>query len=70
MSPVGRVAAPDGPLWLWLGAIGPLPITAIRLNSTLFQVRFRDPLDERIVAHFGAAQRPCPTIEAPRAEAA
>lgn len=56
MRPLVRTAALEGPLWLWLGAIGPLPISAERRNSTTFEVRFHEPLDPRIVDHFGPCE--------------
>jgi hypothetical protein len=43
----------DGLQDLWIGAIGPLPVTAESRGGGRYRARFREPLDERILAHFG-----------------
>lgn len=42
----------EGLLDLWIGAIGPLPVMAETRGSGRYRARFREPLDERIIAHF------------------
>lgn len=42
----------EGLLDLWIGAIGPLPATAETSGAGRYRVRFREPLDPRIIAHF------------------
>ncbi|SFG47925.1 hypothetical protein SAMN05518801_13221 [Novosphingobium sp. CF614] len=42
----------DGDFALWIGAIGPLRATATRRDASHFEVRFKEPLDARIVEHF------------------
>ena len=45
----------DGDFALWIGAIGPFPATATRRDAEHFHVRFKEPLDARIVQHFALA---------------
>ena len=45
----------EGLIDLWIGAIGPLPVTAENSGGGRFRARFREPLDERIIAHFAQA---------------
>jgi hypothetical protein len=40
---------------LWIGAIGPLPVTAENRGGGRYRARFREPLDARIIAHFAQA---------------
>ncbi|MDD3798665.1 MAG: hypothetical protein PHE36_05750 [Novosphingobium sp.] len=42
----------EGNLSLWIGAIGPIDIAAARQDEDVLHVRFRQPLDPRIIAHF------------------
>jgi hypothetical protein len=42
----------EGPLDLWIGAVGPFAVTAEAHGGGRYRARFRDPLDERIIAHF------------------
>lgn len=42
----------EGLLDLWIGAIGPLPVTAENSGAGRYRARFREPLDARIIAHF------------------
>lgn len=44
----------DGDVSIWIGAIGPLPGTALRKDSGHLAVRFKEPLDGRILQHFRA----------------
>ena len=37
---------------LWIGAIGPLAVTAIRDRACHIRARFKESLDERVVEHF------------------
>lgn len=46
---------PHGELVLWIGAIGPLMITATRCGENIFRAQFEQPLDPRIVDHFSYA---------------
>ncbi|MCT2398063.1 hypothetical protein [Novosphingobium mangrovi (ex Huang et al. 2023)] len=45
----------DGDVSLWIGAIGPLAATATRESSSHLALRFKEPLDGRILEHFRAA---------------
>lgn len=45
----------EGLIDLWIGAIGPLPVTAENSGGGRFRAKFREPLDERIIAHFAHA---------------
>jgi hypothetical protein len=40
---------------LWIGAIGPLQVVAENSGGPRCLARFREPLDERIIAHFASA---------------
>lgn len=42
----------DGDLLLWIGAIGPLAMTAVRKDDRSLSAHFAEPLDDKIVAHF------------------
>ncbi|WP_207094756.1 hypothetical protein [Novosphingobium sp. PY1] len=48
-------ALDDGECTLWIGAIGPFPATAIRKTARQLLLRFKEPLDRKIVAHFNCA---------------
>ncbi|KHK90014.1 hypothetical protein [Novosphingobium malaysiense] len=49
-----RVAAvAEGEVSLWIGAIGPFTATARRKDASHLALRFKEPLDERILEHFG-----------------
>ena len=37
---------------LWIGAIGPLSVTAENRGGGRYRARFSEPLDARIIAHF------------------
>jgi hypothetical protein len=37
---------------LWIGAIGPIAATALRGGARRLAVRFKEPLDGRILQHF------------------
>jgi len=37
---------------LWIGAVGPIPAVATRKDAGHVAVRFKEPLDERILEHF------------------
>lgn len=43
---------PDGDIALWIGAIGPVEATATHSNANRATVRFKEPLDGKIVEHF------------------
>lgn len=45
-------SAPDGDVALWIGAIGPVAATAERTDAGHLTVRFKEPLDGKIVEHF------------------
>ncbi|OCC25026.1 hypothetical protein MB02_06220 [Croceicoccus estronivorus] len=45
----------DGELSLWIGAIGPIDVAVAHRHDDVLHVRFRQPLDPRIIAHFNAA---------------
>lgn len=42
----------DGDVALWIGAVGPFAATARRRNTGCTTVRFKEPLDGKIVDHF------------------
>lgn len=44
--------APDGDVVLWIGAIGPVAATAERTGTGHLAVRFKEPLDGKIIEHF------------------
>jgi hypothetical protein len=52
LQPHARESAMEGPLDLWIGAIGPLPVTAVNSGDGRYRARFSEPLDQRIIAHF------------------
>jgi hypothetical protein len=41
---------------LWIGAIGPLSATARQRDANHMIASFKEPLDPRILAHFGIHQ--------------
>ena len=45
-------SVPQGDIALWIGAIGPVPATATHKNRNCATVRFKEPLDGKIVEHF------------------
>ncbi|MBB3940572.1 hypothetical protein GGR39_002229 [Novosphingobium fluoreni] len=45
----------EGVMDLWIGAIGPLPVMAETSGERRYRARFREPLDDRIIAHFAHA---------------
>jgi hypothetical protein len=53
LRPQPGETAIEGLLDLWIGAIGPLPVTAENKGEGRYRARFREPLDARIIAHFG-----------------
>ena len=50
----GGAAMTDGDVALWIGAIGPLSATATRKGESHLALRFKEPLDGRILEHFRA----------------
>lgn len=48
------MAGLDGPLTLWIGAVGPLRATATRTGASHYLARFVEPLDTAIVRHFAS----------------
>lgn len=56
VRPLGHGAKlPGGELDLWIGAIGPLPIIGLRRRvGGGLAARFRQPLDDAILAHFAS----------------
>ncbi len=46
-------AMPDGEFALWIGAMGPFAATATRTDAEHLSAKFREPLDPRIIEHFG-----------------
>ena len=49
---VEAASAPDGDVALWIGAIGPVAATAKRVRAGQVAVRFKEPLDGKIIEHF------------------
>lgn len=47
-----RTALDEGDVALWIGAVGPIAATAIRKDAAHLAVRFKEPLDGKIVRHF------------------
>ncbi|MEJ2457942.1 MAG: hypothetical protein P8Y58_07235 [Novosphingobium sp.] len=45
-------AVTDGDVSLWIGAIGPFPASATRKDASHLALRFKEPIDGRIVEHF------------------
>jgi hypothetical protein len=45
----------EGMLDLWIGAMGPFPATAESHGDGRYKASFREPLDQRIIAHFAHA---------------
>lgn len=45
----------DGEFTLWIGAVGPFSATASRRDRSHLLLRFKEPLDPKIVDHFQAA---------------
>lgn len=54
LQPATSASSIEGLLDLWIGAIGPLPVTTENCGGR-YLARFREPLDERIIAHFANA---------------
>jgi hypothetical protein len=46
---------PQGEMALWIGAIGPLAAIAMHKDATHASAAFKQPLDPRILEHFGQA---------------
>lgn len=44
----------EGDVALWIGAVGPIPATATRKDAGHLAVRFKEPLDGKIIQHFNA----------------
>ena len=44
----------DGDCALWIGAIGPIEVTAWHKEAGQMAVRFKEPLSDRILHHFNA----------------
>jgi len=55
LEPQPGESVSEGVLDLWIGAIGPLPVTAEVCATGRYTARFREPLDARIIAHFATA---------------
>ncbi|AXB75725.1 hypothetical protein [Novosphingobium sp. P6W] len=45
----------DADFSLWIGAMGPFAATATQRNARRIAVRFKEPLDGKILRHFNAA---------------
>lgn len=54
VRPMAAGAPLDGELDLWIGAMGPFPIVALRGRGGGFIASFKQPLEPAIVAHFRA----------------
>jgi hypothetical protein len=52
LRPAASAGAMEGLLDLWIGAIGPLPVTTEHSGTGSYRAKFREPLDARIIAHF------------------
>jgi tartrate dehydratase beta subunit/fumarate hydratase class I family protein len=52
LETLDAVALSDGDLTLWIGAIGPFAATATRKDASHLAVRFKEPLDGKIIHHF------------------
>lgn len=48
----GGDALPEGDAALWIGAIGPLAVVAMKKDETHSSAAFKQPLDPRILDHF------------------
>jgi hypothetical protein len=46
---------PQGEMALWIGAIGPLAVIAMQMDANHTNAAFAQPLDPRILEHFGQA---------------
>lgn len=55
LQPQSGESTIEGALDLWIGAIGPLSVTAENSGDGRYRARFREPLDARIIAHFAHA---------------
>lgn len=55
LQPRTHTGSIDGLLDLWIGAIGPLLVTAENSGGGRYRARFAEPLDARIIAHFAQA---------------
>ncbi|WP_159873231.1 hypothetical protein [Novosphingobium sp. 9U] len=55
LQPQTSTAAIEGRMDLWIGAIGPLSVTAKNNGSGRYCATFSEPLDARIIAHFAHA---------------
>ena len=55
LEPHAGTNAIEGLQDLWIGAIGPLQVTAENRGGGRYRARFREPLDARIIAHFALA---------------
>ena len=42
----------DGDVALWIGAVGPFHASATRKDASHLALRFKEPIDGRIVEHF------------------
>ena len=51
----GGEALPQGEMALWIGAIGPLAVVAMHKDAGHASAAFKQPLDRRILEHFGRA---------------
>ncbi|MCJ2186562.1 hypothetical protein [Novosphingobium beihaiensis] len=45
-------AVSDGDVSLWIGAVGPFHASATRKDASHLALRFKEPIDGRIVEHF------------------
>lgn len=52
LEPHVGASVSEGLIELWIGAIGPLRVVAEDSGDGRYRARFREPLDERIIAHF------------------
>jgi hypothetical protein len=55
LEPATGTGVMEGLLDLWIGAIGPLAVTAENSGGRRYRARFCEPLDQRIIAHFAQA---------------
>jgi len=55
LEPCPGASVVDGLQDLWIGAIGPLAVTAENSGCGRYRARFSEPLDARIIAHFAQA---------------
>jgi hypothetical protein len=52
LEPDGAHTVTDGEVSLWIGAVGPFHGVASRRDARRHAIRFKEPLDGRILQHF------------------